>query len=128
MAMHNPVAWVIGDEFDVPRLSDTDFFAQLDTTRPGLQDIPAAAARGDFATARRLFAAEVRGPLAKAIQGSTVIMPRLRDYIEKVSRQDPRSSTNSAARGEIAAAHRALMASVVHAWNLDAASRTALPM
>src|SRR4051812_47713974 len=46
-----------------PRLNDADFFAQLDTTRPGLEGIPAAVAHGDFATARRLFAAEVRATL-----------------------------------------------------------------
>src|SRR4051795_2773002 len=46
-----------------PRLSDADFFAQLDTSRPGLEDIPAAVARGDFATAPRLFADEVRATL-----------------------------------------------------------------
>ncbi len=46
-----------------PRLSDADFFAKIDTTRPGLEGIPAAVAQGDFATARRLFAAEVRRTL-----------------------------------------------------------------
>lgn len=46
-----------------PRLSDADFFDRIDTTRPGLEDIPAAVARGDFATARRLFAAEARRKL-----------------------------------------------------------------
>ena len=47
-----------------PRLSDEDFFSNvIDATRPGLQDIPAAVARGDLATARRLFAAEVRETL-----------------------------------------------------------------
>jgi hypothetical protein len=44
-----------------PRVTDADFFgALLDTDRPGLQDIPAAVAEGDFAAARRMFAAEVR--------------------------------------------------------------------
>ena len=52
-----------------PRLSDADFFGKLgtsgsiDTTRPGLEGIPEAVAHGDFATARRLFAAEVRRTL-----------------------------------------------------------------
>ena len=46
-----------------PRLSDADFFALVDSTRPGLGGIPEAAARGDFAAARRLFAAEVRRSL-----------------------------------------------------------------
>ena len=47
-----------------PRLSDADFFTQcVDTTRAGLQDIPAAVAQGDFATARRLFAIEARRTL-----------------------------------------------------------------
>ena len=46
-----------------PRLSDADFFAKIDTTRPGLVGIPEAVAHGDFATARRLFAAEVRRSL-----------------------------------------------------------------
>lgn len=47
-----------------PRLSDRELFTQcIDTTRPGLQEIPAAAARGDWATARRLLAAEVRQAL-----------------------------------------------------------------
>ncbi|MBN1582813.1 MAG: alginate lyase family protein [Anaerolineae bacterium] len=46
-----------------PRLSDADFFSQIDTTRPGLQDIPERVSDGDFAAARRLFAAEVRDTL-----------------------------------------------------------------
>lgn len=46
-----------------PRLQDMDFFAKIDTTRPGLEGIPGAVAAGDFATARRLFAAEVRRTL-----------------------------------------------------------------
>ena len=46
-----------------PRLSDADFFGRIDTTRPGLEGIPEAVAHGDFATARRLFAAEVRRTL-----------------------------------------------------------------
>lgn len=47
-----------------PRLTDAEFFSEhIDTTRPGLEAIPAAAATGDFAAARRLFAAEVRAGL-----------------------------------------------------------------
>ncbi|HEY64977.1 MAG TPA: hypothetical protein G4O02_10450 [Caldilineae bacterium] len=47
-----------------PRLSDERFFTEIvDTTRPGLEEIPDAVARGDLATARRLFAAEVRRTL-----------------------------------------------------------------
>jgi hypothetical protein len=49
-----------------PRLSDADFFAKIDTTRPGLAGIPEAVAHGDFATARQLFAAEVRRSLQPA--------------------------------------------------------------
>ena len=46
-----------------PRLSDADFFAKVDTTQPGLEGIAAAAAAADFATARRLFATQVRQSL-----------------------------------------------------------------
>lgn len=46
-----------------PRLNDADFFAKIDITRPGLEGIPEATAHGDFTTARRLFAAEVRRTL-----------------------------------------------------------------
>ncbi len=46
-----------------PRLSDAEFFEKVDTTRPSLQDIPGAVARGDLNTARKLFAAEVRRTL-----------------------------------------------------------------
>lgn len=46
-----------------PRLSDADFFSKIDTTRPGLEGIPAAVARGDYAAARRQFAAEARAAL-----------------------------------------------------------------
>lgn len=47
-----------------PRLSDEAFFTQLiDTSRPGLAGIPAAVAAGNYAEARRLFAAEVRATL-----------------------------------------------------------------
>ncbi len=49
------------------RLSDGEFFGRLiDTARPGLVDIPAAVAAGDFAAARRIFAAEVRQSLQPA--------------------------------------------------------------
>ena len=43
-----------------PRITDADFFQKIDTTRPGLEGIPAAVAAGDFGLARKLFAAEVR--------------------------------------------------------------------
>ena len=46
-----------------PRLSDEDFFQKIDTHRPGLEEIPAAVEKGDFALARRLFAAEARRTL-----------------------------------------------------------------
>lgn len=46
-----------------PRLSDADFFDKIDTSRPGLEGIRAAVARGDFAEVRRLFAAEARRTL-----------------------------------------------------------------
>jgi hypothetical protein len=46
-----------------PRLSDADFFSKIDVKRPGLEGVPAAIAAGDFAAARRLFAAEVRHTL-----------------------------------------------------------------
>ena len=46
-----------------PRLSDAEFFAKIDTARPGLEGIPDAVADGDLRTARRLFAAEVRQTL-----------------------------------------------------------------
>jgi hypothetical protein len=46
-----------------PRLSDADFFAKIDSARPGLETIPALAQAGDFHTARRVFAAEVRHSL-----------------------------------------------------------------
>ena len=47
-----------------PRLTDARFFTEcLDTTLPGLEEVPAAVARGDFALARRLFAAEARASL-----------------------------------------------------------------
>jgi hypothetical protein len=46
-----------------PRITDTDFFQKIDPTRPGLEGIPAAVTAGDFALARKLFAAEVRASL-----------------------------------------------------------------
>lgn len=47
-----------------PRLSDRDFFTQcVDTTRPGLEEIPAAVAEGDYAAARGLFADAARRSL-----------------------------------------------------------------
>src|SRR5688572_13519984 len=47
-----------------PRLSDARFFGRLiDTGWSGLAAIPTAVARGDFAAARRIFAAEVRETL-----------------------------------------------------------------
>lgn len=47
-----------------PRLDDRTFFLQLvDTSRPGLEALPAAVERGDLAEARRIFAAEVRSSL-----------------------------------------------------------------
>lgn len=46
-----------------PRITDSNFFQKIDTTRPGLKDIPAVVAAGDFALARKLFAAEVRASL-----------------------------------------------------------------
>jgi hypothetical protein len=54
-----PAPGVIG-----PRLSDADFFTKIvDSTRPGLEDLPALAAHGDFVAARQRFAAEVRRTL-----------------------------------------------------------------
>jgi hypothetical protein len=55
-----------------------------------------------------------------------VIVPSLRTYVEKVSKLDPKSSVGGPAHNEATAAHRALMGSVVNAWGLEAASRTAL--
>ena len=47
-----------------PKLTDAQFFSELvDCTLPGLEEIPAAAARGDFVACRRLFAAHVRQSL-----------------------------------------------------------------
>ncbi len=50
-----------------PHLSDVDFFRKVvDTLRPGLERIPEAVARNDYAAARQLFAAEVRRTLQPA--------------------------------------------------------------
>lgn len=46
-----------------PRLTDAEFYARIDTSRPGLEGIPDAVAERDFAAARRLFAAEARRSL-----------------------------------------------------------------
>ncbi len=47
-----------------PRLSDHDFFTKaIDTTRAGLQGIPALVQQGDYPAARAAFAAEVRASL-----------------------------------------------------------------
>ena len=47
-----------------PKLTDAQFFSELvDCTLPGLEEIPAAAARGDFVACRRLCAAHVRQSL-----------------------------------------------------------------
>ena len=43
------------------RLTDAVFFHEhLDTTRPGLEEIPALAAKGDYAACRKMLAAYVR--------------------------------------------------------------------
>ncbi len=43
------------------KLTDAKFFGELlDTTRPGLENIPALAAKEDYAACRRVFAAHVR--------------------------------------------------------------------
>lgn len=46
-----------------PRITDAEFFAHIDASRPGLETLPALVQAGDFAAARRLFAAEVRQTL-----------------------------------------------------------------
>lgn len=47
-----------------PRLTDEEFFKEhVDTSRPGLADLPAAVERGDYAEARRIFAADARASL-----------------------------------------------------------------
>ncbi len=47
-----------------PRLSDVDFFTKcIDTSRPGLAGIPELVRKGDFAEARRVFAADARASL-----------------------------------------------------------------
>ena len=43
-----------------PRLTDAQFFARIDTERPGLADVKAAAARADWAAAKRAFAQHLR--------------------------------------------------------------------
>jgi hypothetical protein len=54
----------MGKEYVVgPRLNDADFFGAIDVTHPGLEDIPETLTRGDYATARRLFVAQVRRTL-----------------------------------------------------------------
>ena len=46
------------------RLTDAVFFGEhLDTTRPGLTEIPALAAKGDYKACRKVFSAYVRGML-----------------------------------------------------------------
>jgi hypothetical protein len=56
-----------------PRLSDYDFFTNaIDTSRPGLRTIPALVSQGDFAAARRVFAAEARASLQPERYLSTV--------------------------------------------------------
>ena len=65
-----------------PRLTDRDFFGSaVDTTRPGLTEIPNAVARGDFATAERLFLAfEQRYPASGHVEDTTFLraLTRLR--------------------------------------------------
>jgi hypothetical protein len=46
-----------------PRLSDADFFAKIDVSRPGLEGIPEAISEGNFGAARRILASEVRRTL-----------------------------------------------------------------
>ncbi|MEZ4636724.1 MAG: alginate lyase family protein [Caldilineaceae bacterium] len=47
-----------------PRLTDEEFFTEhVDTSRPGLADLPAAMGAGDYAAARRIFAADARASL-----------------------------------------------------------------
>lgn len=46
-----------------PRISDAEFFAKIDVARPGLEQLLALVQAGDFAGARRVFAAEVRRTL-----------------------------------------------------------------
>jgi hypothetical protein len=44
-----------------PKLTDERFFSELvDISRPGLRAIPDLVTQGDYATARRVFAADVR--------------------------------------------------------------------
>ena len=46
-----------------PRITDADFFAQIDPTFPEMQKVVQAAACSDYATARRLFASAARASL-----------------------------------------------------------------
>ena len=47
-----------------PRLTDEEFFKEhVDTSRPGLKDLGAAVQAGDYAEARRIFAADARASL-----------------------------------------------------------------
>lgn len=66
-----------------PRLTDERFFGDLlDTSRDGLREIPALVAQGDFAAARRAFAADVRHslqpdrfPYVEGKRGNTYMYP-----------------------------------------------------
>ena len=46
-----------------PRITDAEFFAQLDPAQPGMQEAIQAAERGNYAAARSLFAADARASL-----------------------------------------------------------------
>ncbi|MBR4889340.1 MAG: hypothetical protein IKU17_09370, partial [Clostridia bacterium] len=47
-----------------PLLTDAKFFGELlDSTQPGLEEIPAAAAKGDYAACRKIFGDYVRASL-----------------------------------------------------------------
>ena len=72
------------------RLTDERFFGELlDTTRSGLEGIPAAAAAGDYATCRRLFAAHVRGMLEPERYFSTLeVDMKAADHDEERVRAD----------------------------------------
>jgi hypothetical protein len=64
--------------------------------------------------------------LAQANGLQALVLPRLRDYVDKASREDPYSTTIEAASGETGKAYQGLLASIIHADGLDASSRTAL--
>jgi hypothetical protein len=64
--------------------------------------------------------------LAKANGLQTVVMPKLRDYVDKASREDPYSTTIEGALGETGKAYQTLLDSVVQAERLDPSSRSAL--